>query len=552
MIERLKKIWRTTKLVLLGVLLGVLLTAICLAPPLMRRLGAYTASAGPTAEQTETAETPETPAAVVLRLRLPAAAAAGAAVSADGLEWFTPRAGVAELTLAPGRYDLRAARGNRLAWLERGVYQDEADAAPVLLDLDRAPDCQELTILECNYGEGRAFALDIQGAEAVLSEKTLPGLAVLRVGGIFRLEAAANLAPGFYHTPLVARAADGEAVLHAGLRVRAAGPATLIATESDLRAVAYNLNGHFRLTEDIDLSAVAWQSLGNEEHPFTGVFDGGGHEIRGLIAPLFGVVRRAEISALILSAPAIDGGEAPAAAIALVARDSYIHDAAVLDGEVRAGAAAAGCVYRAEGSILSGLLNTAAVRAEAPAAERPLAGGIAALLTDRSLVRACVNAGPVSGAFLTGGIAARSTESDIARCFATGGLSGPTGPAWPAAAAIVPLTEWGRVADCYYTEDGTAPGAGNQGLAVVAAVTPVSAERALEAEALPRLGEFGGTTPEWVFRPDWPRGPLPAGIGALLPEAADEAAEVAEVADEAAVEAAEGLPEAPAASGGRQ
>jgi hypothetical protein len=316
---------------------------------------------------------------------------------------------------------------------------------------------------------------------------------------------------------LKARAAGGEAVLHAGLRVRPAGPVTEIAAESDLRAMAYNLSGHFRLTRDIDLSAEDWQPIGSEEYPFTGVLDGGGHEIRGLNAALFGVVRQAEISELILRAPVV-GEDGEAAAIAITALDSYIHDAAVLDGIVRGGEAA-GCVFRAEGSVLSGLVNFAAVRSEFPSGARPYAAGIAALATNYTLVRHCVNYGNISGGYLVGGITALSAGSDITRCFSGGTVSGSLETALPPPGGIAHLVEWGRLTDCYYLEgeSGAAVGAGNLSPAVIAAVTPVNAERAEEAEALTRLGEFAGAEPEWRFRPEWADGPLPAGVAALLP-----------------------------------
>ena len=36
------------------------------------------------------------------------------------------------------------------------------------------------------------------------------------------------------------------------------------------------------LTNDIDLTDVAWVPIGNEDIPFYGTFDGGGHSISGL------------------------------------------------------------------------------------------------------------------------------------------------------------------------------------------------------------------------------------------------------------------------------
>ena len=62
----------------------------------------------------------------------------------------------------------------------------------------------------------------------------------------------------------------------------------------------YNLNGRYRLEEDLDLSWL-YQSVGTNAEPFTGSFDGNGHVISGLDRPLFGVLRDAKVENLYLS-----------------------------------------------------------------------------------------------------------------------------------------------------------------------------------------------------------------------------------------------------------
>jgi hypothetical protein len=130
-----------------------------------------------------------------------------------------------------------------------------------------------------------------------------------------------------------------------------------------------------------------------------------------------------------------------------------------------------------------------------------------------------VNGGAVSGNYLAGGIAALVAESDISRCFAGGSVRAPLTAGLPPAASVVHLAEWGRVTDCYYLEnEGEAgAGAGNLSPAVVAAVTPLTAEQAQAAAELSRLGEFTGPAPEWTFRPEWAAGPLPGGVAAIFP-----------------------------------
>ena len=60
--------------------------------------------------------------------------------------------------------------------------------------------------------------------------------------------------------------------------VSAAGE-TEISTADQLKAVANNLSGSYKLTADIDLGGEAWTPIGNSDTPFTGTFDGNGHTV---------------------------------------------------------------------------------------------------------------------------------------------------------------------------------------------------------------------------------------------------------------------------------
>ena len=68
----------------------------------------------------------------------------------------------------------------------------------------------------------------------------------------------------------------------------------------DRESEEYNLNGRYRLEEDLDLSWLD-QSIGTNIEPFKGSLDGNGHAIRGLTRPLFGVMKEAKIENLFLS-----------------------------------------------------------------------------------------------------------------------------------------------------------------------------------------------------------------------------------------------------------
>jgi len=73
----------------------------------------------------------------------------------------------------------------------------------------------------------------------------------------------------------------------------------------DNESEEYNLNGRYRLEEDLELGWL-YQSIGTNVEPFTGTFDGNGHVISGLGRPLFGVMRQARVENLFLSEASIE------------------------------------------------------------------------------------------------------------------------------------------------------------------------------------------------------------------------------------------------------
>jgi len=90
----------------------------------------------------------------------------------------------------------------------------------------------------------------------------------------------------------------------------------------DLAANANDWNRHFRQTTDIDMNALPKADaciIGNEDIPFSGIFDGGGHTLANLLATdpgangvgLFGQIRSytAEIRNVVLLDPHVDAVE---------------------------------------------------------------------------------------------------------------------------------------------------------------------------------------------------------------------------------------------------
>ena len=92
-----------------------------------------------------------------------------------------------------------------------------------------------------------------------------------------------------------------------------------VADATDLAAIGDCLGGTFVQTADVDLSGVDWTPIGGSGTPFTGTYDGQGHEIAnltidgGATAGLFGVVGGgAEIRGIRLTALHLDAPNATA------------------------------------------------------------------------------------------------------------------------------------------------------------------------------------------------------------------------------------------------
>jgi hypothetical protein len=189
---------------------------------------------------------------------------------------------------------------------------------------------------------------------------------------------------------------------------------------------------HIAVGDDLHLTGLDWEPIGNEERPFSGVFDGGGYAIDGLsvtgwdMAGLFGVLE-GRVTGVTLRAAAVRGGTA--GAVAGLVQGGVLEDCRA-DGRVEAATVAGGLVGWMEGGkiVLSafegsvsgktagGLVGQLAggrlsgVYSGANVTGSEAAGGLVGTLSDG----AALEDGVASGA-----VAARSEESSRA-----GGLVG--------------------------------------------------------------------------------------------------------------------------------
>ena len=193
-------------------------------------------------------------------------------------------------------------------------------------------------------------------------------------------------------------------------------------------------NGY--LTTDIDVPA----DFAPITEEYNGTFDGGGHTLRGLKKPLFGIVGETGVVKKVSAQGEISGG----GLIAEINRGKIMD--CVTEGAVTGPEAGGVCAVNSGGRIL-GCLNRAEVRGD-------LVGGIAAKTENGGKIGQCGNVAavtsPQNGA---AGICAKSARgTDIVNCYNTGAISGtrPSG-------GIVAEGD-GSALHCFYAKESVSGG----------------------------------------------------------------------------------------------
>ena len=219
-----------------------------------------------------------------------------------------------------------------------------------------------------------------------------------------------------------------------------------IATAADLVAFSeavnegqsldrFYVNGAITLTADIDMTGVPYLSAGLVTEPFSRIFDGAGHTIKGISAPLFGTIRGATVRGLTYG----------------VAGDRIAIEPV---GDNRYGGIAASAVS----SSFSDCTFGATLIAEKTTGH-PRIGGLAGYLSSDSKMTACTNKGDVicDGEGLVGGLIGEN-EGEISECTNTGTVlavrssDGQWGPGWACGsnkvkAFFLKMKAGGRVGD---------------------------------------------------------------------------------------------------------
>lgn len=151
-------------------------------------------------------------------------------------------------------------------------------------------------------------------------------------------------------------------------------------------ALSYYGTTNFKLTTDLDLSEINWEPIGTDTHPFSGIFDGGGHVIKSLTIDrvetdyigLFGYATEATIYNMYLENPKVWGKDYVGTVIGYASNNTHLTDLLV----IRSRSDEASAVFAKSGS----------------------SGGIVGRANDGTIER-CMFRGMIYGTGWTGGIA---------------------------------------------------------------------------------------------------------------------------------------------------
>ncbi|MGI6689189.1 MAG: hypothetical protein ACOX6Y_12745 [Christensenellales bacterium] len=451
-------------------------------------------------------------------------------VSVGGRHWYSLSEGSVILP-----YDRQlnrqvyVAAGNRMA---TAPLDARAMAAQKLeVNIGTAPKAPPLVFFEPKDDKEEA-SIAVQGATALQMEPEIPGVnTVLRDDMVFLSFDAELRKHHFFSFRLISENAQGKAFTTVAVLPKRAEEVIPIRTAQELQAITENPQGHFLLMNDIDLRGVAWQPIGYDQTPFSGVLDGNGHAITGLSFPgnnsnkaqesfsLFTECQHAVIRNLRMMSPQIDGTlvnteSMSAAALVAVCEQSLLENCAVFGGHIKSKKGyAAGLAAITEDSVLLHLFNSARIEIELPGDVMMNGGGIVANMN--GFMAYCANEGNVSATHLTGGLFGFGPKSSTRRCINSGAIHGAVFIGeYPPGAFFQTIGDY-YISDCVFTR-GSAGRAGSAfGLGGVSNIRVIAPDALQNKDALSLLGALEGENAQWLLGDADAKGPLPSGIRTL-------------------------------------
>lgn len=451
-------------------------------------------------------------------------------VSLGGQHWYSlPEGGIVLPYDRQLNHQVFVAADNRMAIIP--VNAQIMAEQKLEVDIALAPKAPPLVFFEPEDVKND-IRITVQGAKSIQMDPQIPGVhAVLRDDAVFLSLDAELHKHYFFSFRLIYENALGKAVTTIAVHPKRTEVSIPIRTAQDLQAIAENLSGSYILLNDIDLRDVAWQPIGNNQTPFSGVLDGNGYAITGLSFPgsnpnkaqmsfsLFTECRNAVIRNLRMICPQIDGSltkteNMSAAALAAVCGQCLLENCAVFGGYIKSNKDyGAGLVAVTEDSVLLHLFNSARVEIELPGDVMMNCGGIVANMN--GFMAYCANEGDVSATHLTGGLMGFAPKSSIWRCINSGIVHGAVFIGeFPPGAFFQTIGNY-YLSDCVFTQ-GSAGRAGSAfALAGISNIRVIAPDALQNKDALSNLGVLEGENAQWMLHDADARGPLPSGIRTL-------------------------------------
>ncbi len=455
------------------------------------------------------------------------------AVSADSHHWFTPRSdGKAELSVYAGLRTFSAAYKNRIRAEELAI---ESGQSPIRLDIAEAPNTEEFYEFTMDFGMAQKFELGVTNAESVTLGKAPSFVSVEKTSDAFSLLLSdTGQTAGFYSFILTAKNEKGTAVSVVNLFVKAETEPIEINSREALDQIRNNLGGHYILTSDIDLKSAPFEPIGTKlDTPFTGIFDGNGHSISGLVIDksdgygfgIFGCARNAQIMGVTIKNPHVQvrtDAMAGISALVGILDNSLVKDCSVLGGTITGNVeydSGLGGLVGINRGYMEGCYNTAEVSTfgyiQIGTLEN-MVGGICGYMEGDSAVLRCTNAGKIIGAYLTGGITAANFGGVVTQCVNVGLVDGPIFFGTFGTGGIAQIVSGGQSLTYSYYLDSSANIGGNVSRSgAVIGLVNVTEQELGEQKLLTILNERSETPDAWVF-PDGLKYPVPSSVSSNL------------------------------------
>jgi hypothetical protein len=196
----------------------------------------------------------------------------------------------------------------------------------------------------------------------------------------------------------------------------------LIATADELNSIGYNqrlMDAHFKLINDIDLTGVDFYSIGADQYPFKGTFDGNGKIISNLTitgedySGLFGYVKGEHVN---------------------------IKDLGLIDPNVYS--EAGNSVGSLVGSLRNGTIINCYTQGGSVSGNAHIGGLVG---NNSSSIANCYSSASVSGGARIGGLVGVNSNGTIINCYAKGSVSGN----YYTFGGLVGENYAGRIKNCY-------------------------------------------------------------------------------------------------------